>query len=704
MKPIADPRLNLLTVLNVQSARPTGSTGKRPALSQAPTRDWHAIARKAQKKAKGASAGAERARKALADKVGEAAEAIEEQEDAQTDEAKVEAEDAAFSDADSDDEAAPSSSSSIAKDPFAAHFGPDSALVEGKEAAQLEEEEKKWSKGKSVLPGAGEVVWMRPEGVESAVKAEDEALNAYNPKLVEKLRTSSGRTSVPSTQAAWLRTLSTCQDVLFPKVEVGSDEHYAIREACAMHAMNHVLKTRSRILKNNEFLARSALDPSPSSSTPRNTQDQSFTRPKVLLLTPFRNSALSWVQHLVSYLPPTTSLIESYPRFVSEYSLPEGASDKLIERADEYPRDHVETFKGNIDDTFRCGIKVTRKAAKMFSEFYQADVIVASPLGLRTSIEKDGDSDFLSSIEILIVDQMDVMLMQNWEHVQFVMERLNKMPEEDHGCDFSRVKPWYLDGKAAHLRQSILLSSLDSPELRALFTRSCHNRSGKLRAIPRAPSNGEGVLGMIPRGLRQVWSRFEGGEVWEEDEKRFEFFTTKTLPTLLKSAVSSSQTLIFVPSYFDFVRLKRYLQKNISQLGSDFSFAAISEYSDTPEISRARGAFFQGKKKFLLVTERFHFFRRYRLRGAKTFVFYAPPIHPLYYPEVLAFPFTAPSSLTSFQPYGDADVDESELSAHVLFSKYDVLRVERIVGTKDARRMCGLDAEGESGERRFTFV
>jgi U3 small nucleolar RNA-associated protein 25 len=92
------------------------------------------------------------------------------------------------------------------------------------------------------------------------------------------------------------------------------------------------------------------------------------------------------------------------------------------------------------------------------------------------------------------------------------------------------------------------------------------------------------------------------------------------------------------------------------------------------------------------------------LRGAKTFVFYAPPIHPLYYPEVLAFPFTAPSSLPSFQPSGDADVDESELSAHVVFSKYDVLRVERIVGTKDARKMCGLDAEGASGERRFTFV
>lgn len=75
---------------------------------------------------------------------------------------------------------------------------------------------------------------------------------------------------------------------------------------------------------------------------------------------------------------------------MSEYSLPEGAEDKLVANRDNYPQDHVETFRGNIDDSFRCGIKVTRKSAKMFAEFYQADVILASPLGLRTSIEKDG--------------------------------------------------------------------------------------------------------------------------------------------------------------------------------------------------------------------------------------------------------------------------------------------------------------------------
>ncbi|GAA5953125.1 hypothetical protein JCM10213_003423, partial [Rhodosporidiobolus nylandii] len=460
--------------------------------------------------------------------------------------------------------------------------------------------------------------------------------------------------------------------------------------------------TRSRILRNNDRLSRSSsglAPPIPSDQTP---QDQSFTRPKVLILAPLRSSALSWMQHLISFLPPTCTLVENYPRFVGEYSLPEGARDKLAEEPENYPRDHVETFRGNIDDSFRVGVKVTRKQARVFSQFYESDILVASPLGLRTSMEKDGDADFLSSIEVLIVDQMDVMTMQNWEHVQFVMNRLNLMPESDHGCDFSRVKPWYLDGKAAHLRQSLLLTRHETPEIRSLFSSSLLNRAGKLKPLVKH----DGVLDLVPRGVRQVWTRFECADVYEEEDKRFEWFTTKTLPTLLRSAVASSQTLLVIPSYFDFLRVKRYL--STADLPGDFSFAAISEYTDTPDVSRARGAFFQGKVKWLVVTERFHFYKRYRLRGAKTFVFYSPPQHEAYYPEILSFPFVPPSSLSSpsaadFAASGlEGDVDESELSAQVVFSKWDVMKLERIVGTKDARRMV-KEEEGREG-KRFTFL
>lgn len=59
---------------------------------------------------------------------------------------------------------------------------------------------------------------------------------------------------------------------------------------------------------------------------------------------------------------------------------------------------------------------------------------------------------------------MDALAMQNWEHVQvrvtitrsfgavlnkkqFVFSHLNKLPKESHETDFSRIKPWYLDGQ-----------------------------------------------------------------------------------------------------------------------------------------------------------------------------------------------------------------------------------------------------------------
>ena len=138
------------------------------------------------------------------------------------------------------------------------------------------------------------------------------------------------------------------------------------------------------MLKNNERLAKAG------SSPPEDVQDQGFTRPSVLILVPFRSFALRWVAALTSHTPPPSYQIENHARFQEEYGLPPGAVDKLAEAPPGvYPRDHVEMFKGNVDDSFRLGIKVTRKSVKLFSEFYSCDVIVASPLGLRMSIEKE---------------------------------------------------------------------------------------------------------------------------------------------------------------------------------------------------------------------------------------------------------------------------------------------------------------------------
>jgi U3 small nucleolar RNA-associated protein 25 len=65
------------------------------------------------------------------------------------------------------------------------------------------------------------------------------------------------------------------------------------------------------------------------------------------------------------------------------------------------------------------------------------------------------------------------------------MSHLNKLPKESHDTDFSRIKPWYLDGLAPYLRQSILLSSFETPEMRSLYNHSLKNVAGKVKVDKR---------------------------------------------------------------------------------------------------------------------------------------------------------------------------------------------------------------------------
>ncbi|KAG8961779.1 rRNA-binding ribosome biosynthesis protein utp25 [Tulasnella sp. 425] len=465
-------------------------------------------------------------------------------------------------------------------------------------------------------------------------------------------------------QGVLLPELLSCRDVHHSYISASDgEEQSALRDAVTLHLVNHVWKRQAIIASNNARQAQASKTGSDPPS-PDSIQDQGFTRPSTLVIVPFRNSALRWITSYMSHFTGQSNSkteVANRERFISEFSLPEGTVDKLAEAEGMgiYPPDHVHTFKGNIDDNFRAGIRVMKKVLKLFETFYGSDLIVASPLGLRLAIEREGNSDFLSSIEILVIDQADVMTMQNWTHLQFVFEHLNNLPRDPRDTDFSRVKSWFLDGHARHLRQNILISSYETPQIRALFNDNFRNIAGKVRFERRW----SGVD--IPEGIKQNFVKFECTNGRDEADARFEYFTKEFFPSLKKSAVLSANTLLFIPSYFDFIRVRNWMKQNAS-----VSVAFISEESSKSEIDRARAQFMKGQKAFLVITERFHFFRR--IKGILNVIFYGPPDHANFYSELLTYPFFK------------KDVEPSEVTCKVLFSKYDAMALERLVGTKEA--------------------
>lgn len=499
-----------------------------------------------------------------------------------------------------------------------------------------------------------------------------------------------------------------------------------------LHAMNHLMKTRDRILNNNEKktlyekrIKEGSNDEENDDGIEPEYRDQGYTRPKILILLPSRNFAYTVVSKLIDNLQMEN--VENKKKFKTQFYDSSKISDRVYHSR---PKDFEEYFDGNTSDLFVLGIKYTRKTLKLYSPLEQSDIIVASPIGLlklynkiesqapKKKVDKNDKNNegmknnFLSSIEICILDKAEGMMMQNWSNVTDILKKhLNQTPKEFINVDFSRIRMWAINEQSQYLTQFMCFDKYTTPEMISLVKGSKNVLSGSTSYIPLEQMSvidstnyklyQLGLVNKFER-LKQTFMRFDFDEssIANEPEKRFEFFKNVVLPQMNKSSYKYG-TLVYIPSYFDYLRVKKYLNDE-----SSISFVAIDEYSSNSRLTRNR-ALFKNKANtatLMLYTERLHFYKRFDLKGVRNVIFYQLPSDPDFYQQVLEFVANeklrvdtekSNTKINTAEDGDDSDEEEDQeddldlnlCMVRSIYSKLDAMRFGPIVGTNNVARL-----------------
>jgi len=227
--------------------------------------------------------------------------------------------------------------------------------------------------------------------------------------------------------------------------------------------------------------------------------------------------------------------------------------------------------------------------------------------------------------------------------------------------------PFAHDFGCRFFRQTIVVSEHSTPEGLALMNRQSFNIRGMVKLNEEHKGSVRRVLPHMQ--IRQVFHRIPDTETLaESDEARFSFFRDHVYSRI--SQTSQAHTLIFVSSYLEYVRIRNLFHK------VEASFCQCNEYASVSDVARGRSDFFHGRVNLLLVTERFHFYYRFKLRGIHHIVFYSLPANEGMYPELI--------NLISMG-------EDTGGTVTAIFGKQDRLALQRIVGTTRAQRLLTSD-------------
>jgi U3 small nucleolar RNA-associated protein 25 len=208
----------------------------------------------------------------------------------------------------------------------------------------------------------------------------------------------------------------------------------------------------------------------------------------------------------------------------------------------------------------------------------------------------------------------------------------------------------------------------------SLFKLHAKSSAGSVRFRRKTTDVSEAAIARVLLPTRQVFQRVPTQSLAEHAADRVRYFCDTVLPEITRQR--QKHTLVFVPSYFDYVSIRNVMIKR------EIDFVSVTEYSRVSEVSRGRARFLQGRKPIMLYTGRAHFFHRHAIKGARHLVFVGVPEHAEFYPGLVNM---LGDGLESDKK--DAAASSLEASCLVLMTKYDGHALERIVGLPNCSRM-----------------
>lgn len=464
------------------------------------------------------------------------------------------------------------------------------------------------------------------------------------------------------------------------------NENPRFRKISALHVINHIYR---------DFEAKENRQ----SATVR---DSNFTSTTVLVICPYKLQAYEFIEEIIQCLPSTVRIKkkEEEPVEISEVDQSKQTDSKKkhhkskdteyietdfsienYDRCSEYtvgsipehylrtrPKDWLETFAGNTDSDFKTGIRFYQDKVSLFQEIAKSQLVIASPLALSLFEEKD----FMSSIEVLVLDSIDVLAMQHADRLAQVIVGLNELPKTvTQTKDWSRVRQYCCDKNNRKMRQSIGYGRILSPEILNMYMKMFENIRGQL--IVR-PLKYEQILKQIDGAERTFKKMVISKSLSEQSinskveligDVVFKTFSEKLFP-LIKQWRSESEdvakrTIIYFVSSYRFLQARKMLD-------DDFvNFLELSDESTDNDIKNMKRSFKSDQNAVLLLTERHYFHFRPKLNAGRV-VFLQPPSYPLFAQELAG-----------------------NCASTIYFTEFDEIALERVVGSEYCHTILSSD-------------